>query len=108
MGENINFKSVFDAYDRKFDEIAAADKKAKEAGVLVGRYYKEQIADGYAFYLITKENKTRCKLEVVTGIGDDWVIPRFGESAWVGRKEVVWNIDRRDALVEIFSKTGLN
>lgn len=104
MKSSINFKSIFDAYDNKFEELMASDRKAKKAGVLVGRFYREQIADGYSFYLITKENKTRCKLEVVCGIGDDWTIPRFGEMAWVGKKEVLRNLGHRDKFDEFFMK----
>jgi hypothetical protein len=69
MGESISYKSIFDAHDKKLRDIVAADQEAKAMGQLVGRFYREQIADGYAFYVITKENKTKCKLVVVTGLG---------------------------------------
>jgi hypothetical protein len=108
MGESISYKSIFDAHDKKLRDIVAADQEAKAMGQLVGRFYREQIADGYAFYVITKENKTKCKLVVVTGIGDDWTIPRFGEWAWVGKKEVLWNIGRRDQMDQLFKNTGVD
>ena len=92
------------AWDKKWAELIKSDRAAKKAGVLVGRFYSEPVADGKAIYLITKENKTRCKLELVTGLGDDWSIRRFGDKAWAGRNEVVDNIRWRDGMNAIFGK----
>ena len=52
------------------DKIEQRDKQAKEKGELVGRYIKEQIADGYAIYEIVEELKTKVRIKVCTGIGD--------------------------------------
>jgi len=90
--------------DEKFDEISKADKTAKKNKTLVGRYFKEQIADGYAFYLIVADNGKRCKVERITGIGDDWHIRRFEMNPWVSRREVVDNVERRDAIAALFGR----
>ena len=57
-----------------FKKLQKQDKMAKKVGKLVGRYIDEPWADGNAFYVIVKENKTSVRIRVVTGIGDDWII----------------------------------
>ena len=39
--------------DAAFESMQAEDKEAKAVGEVVGRYVREQIADGYAYYVVT-------------------------------------------------------
>ena len=102
--ENINVKDMLAQWDKKWEEVQYEDKLAKRRKTLVGRYYKEQIADGYAFYLITADTGKRCKVSRITGLGDDWMIRRFEMNPWVSRREVVDNVERRDALNALFGR----
>lgn len=80
------------------------DKMAKAEGRLVGRYLKESIADGYAFYRITKVGKRTATLVHVKGLGDDYRIPMLGDGGTAKLSYVQQNVEWRDALSEIFEK----
>jgi hypothetical protein len=74
------------------------DMEAKEKGVLKGRYINEQYADGYAFYEIIRENKKTVRIRVIKNIGDDWVIPYWGEEATIDKEHALKNIGWRDFM----------
>jgi hypothetical protein len=90
--------------DKKFERILREDKLAKKNKTLVGRFLQEHIADGYAYYLIVADNGKRCKVQQITGLWDDWQIRRFELNPWVSRREVVDNVERRDALNALFGR----
>lgn len=101
----IDFKGDFyTQMDANWALIKKVDQEAKQQGTIVGRYIKEQIADGYAIYIVTKEGKRTSTVEVVTGIGDDWVIPSIGRIGSLKTDYVCANISRRDAIDKIFNK----
>lgn len=89
--------------DDNFKALEEQDKKARRSGTLVGRYIQEQYADGYAFYVITKENKKSVRIHVVSGLGDDWVIPYWGEETSVDKQYALQSIQYRDNLKRIFA-----
>lgn len=72
------------------------DKAAKANGELKGRYVREPIADGYAYYEITKVTKTKVKIKLVTGIGDDYRVNYWGNEATIERAYAESNIKDRD------------
>jgi hypothetical protein len=80
------------------------DKMAKAEGRLVGRYLKEGIADGYAFYRITKVSQRTATLVHIKGIGDNYRVPMLGDGGTAKLSYVQQNVEWRDALSEIFSK----
>jgi len=86
------------------DKLEKTDQKAKAEGKLIGRYIQEQIADGYAYYVIVKENKAAVQIKHVSGLGDDWVIPYWGVKATIKKDFALQNIGYRDNLARIFSK----
>ena len=101
----IDYKQDFcTQMDRNWALIEKVDLEAKEQGTIVGRYIKEQIADGYAIYIVTKEGKRTSTVEVVTGIGDDWVIPSIGRVGSLKTDYVCANIARRDAINKIWKE----
>ena len=85
-----------------WETIIKMDKAAKAQGVLVGRYIDHPFADGAAVYQVTKETKKTCTIEVVTGIGDDWVLPAWGEKITLPRSQVLSFIKSREGLAAIF------
>jgi hypothetical protein len=62
----------------KWEQIVQTDKEAIANNTLVGRYLTHGFADGMAVYQVTKINKKSVRIEVVTGIGDDWILPAWG------------------------------
>src|SRR5271157_5503662 len=73
----------FKVYEDNFRALQDKDAAAKKAGTIVGRFISEPFADGHAYYAIVKEKKTTVDIRVVTGIGDDWRIPYWGDKATV-------------------------
>ncbi len=84
-------------------ELDKIDKEAKEKGTLLYRYISEPVADGQAVYQITKVNKNTVKIEVCTGLGDDWQIPYWGQEATIERDYAEQKIQGKDNLAKIFS-----
>lgn len=89
---------------RNWDALVRDDERAKAEGKLVGRYVDHPYADGHAVYQIVKESARTVRIEVVTGIGDDWVLPAWGRAATISRKLAEELIGRRDALDALFAK----
>lgn len=88
--------------DKNFNLMVEQDADAKKKKQLVGRYVSQPFADGRAYYKIIKENKKTVKMEVVTGIGDDWVLPYWGETPTIDKQFAIDTIKSRDALSKIF------
>ncbi len=61
--------------DDNYKRLIALDARAKRMKRWVGRVYKEQIADGYAHYLIIAESARTFTLKHVMGLGDDYMTP---------------------------------
>jgi hypothetical protein len=91
-------------HDANYDAMVAKDKAAAEKGTLLGRYLNIQIADGYAYYEITKVNKKSCRVRVIRNIGDDWVIPYIGEEGSVPMDYVQQVIRRRENHAKLFGR----
>jgi len=85
-------------WERNWKKIQEKDRKAKEEGVLKGRYIQEQYADGYAIYEIVRENKKSVRIKVCVNIGDDWIIPYWGEEATIDKDHALKNIGWRDHM----------
>lgn len=93
-----------DKWQTNFQKLNEKDLALKKANKLVGRYIKEQFADGYAFYEITKETKTKVGIKVIVNIGDDWVIPYWGQETMIDKNYALNNISVRDSLDKIFGR----
>jgi hypothetical protein len=89
-------KNTLKIYDDNFNKLVEKDAEARKQKTLVGRYIAEQFADGYAYYTIVKENKKTVKMKVVTKLGDDWVIPSWGETPTLDKRYVMSKINFRD------------
>lgn len=61
-----------DKRDKEFEQLWANHEKAREAGEVEGQIYSHPIADGAAYYLVTKAKPlTLCWINV----GDCWQAP---------------------------------
>jgi len=82
---NAAVAKMFKKWDEKFKEIEQKDKAAKQNNMLVGRYIRMPVADGYAFYEIVRENKQTVRIEHITGLGDDKERFRPGKHRFQGQ-----------------------
>lgn len=70
MDEDGNFKDEFFQYVQR--EWVKADKRSKEATSLVGKLFGLGVADGLAWYVVTKENKKTARVEWRGFCPDRW------------------------------------
>jgi len=96
-------KLLIESWQKKIKEFEKTDREAKKQGQLVGRYIKESIADGYAYYKIVKEGKKSVEIRHIKGIGDDYMISYWGKQATINKDYAKKSIEFRDKLSEIFS-----
>lgn len=100
-----NWETVDRIMKENWEGLVAADKAAKAAGSLVGRYLTHPYADGQAVYQITKATTRTATIRVVTGLGDDWVLPAWGTQATLTRGQVERFIQQREGLAKLFGGT---
>lgn len=56
-------KTMMAHYDRAHELMSEMDKVAKKLGTFVGRWVRFQVADGYAWYVVVRENKHSFQLK---------------------------------------------
>lgn len=95
-------KNIEKVYKENWNKLFKKDQELKEKGELVGRFIQESYADGFAVYTIKTIKGKKALIQVVTGIGDDWRIPYWGDKALIDLKYAVQNIERRDTLNKLF------
>jgi len=103
--KEINWKdsnswNVMEENRKLLDEI---DKEAKDKGELLWRTIQEPFADGYAVYQIIKVNKKTARIRCCSGLGDDWMIPYWGEETSVDLDYVESKIQQKDAMAAFFA-----
>jgi hypothetical protein len=91
-------------WDDALAKIQTQDKAAATAGKLIGRYITEPFADGHAYYQIVGETRTKVRIQVCTGIGDDWTIPYWGESAMIEKRYALQSIESRETMEKFFAR----
>lgn len=101
-----NFKgmSFVEMIKKNWEALEECDRKAKARGELKGRYIAEPYADGKAVYQIIREDKKTVRIRVCTGLGDDWVLPYWGEETSIDKNYAIQRIAQRDALAELFGR----
>lgn len=98
-------KDAFKAMDENMARLKRIDAEAKKKSSLLWRFIREPHADGAAFYQIIRVNKGgTVRIKVCTGIGDDWVIPYWGEEATIDAVYALNNIKFRDLMAEKVKK----
>lgn len=100
----VNEYNFEDVWRKNTQQLEECDQKAKKEGILVGRYISEPYADGQAVYQIIRENKKTVRIKVCTGIGDDWILPYWGEEATIDKNYVIKKLEFRDHLNKVFRK----
>lgn len=101
---NQEIEKWLEEMEQNFQKLIEEDNRAKERGQLIGRYIAEPYADGKAYYKIIGETKTTVKIRVITGIGDDWIIPYWGVETNIDKNYVKNKLEFRDYMDGVFSK----
>ena len=98
------YKEIDAIQDRNWEKLQEADQKAKEAGKLVGRYIQESIADGYAIYLIIRENKETVRVRWLSDVcPGNYSVAYLGRGqATVNKKYALLSIRGRDNMEKLF------
>lgn len=89
--------------DENWKKVVERDAYCRQQDKLVGRYVQEPYADGYAYYEIVRENKKSVRLRVIQNIGDDWVLPYWGEEYTATKEYVLNSLAHRDRIEELHS-----
>lgn len=90
--------------DREFSEMAAEDKAAKDASTLIGRYVRESIADGYAYYRVVGIKGLIAVVDHIH-ICDGYRVPMIESMGGeIPLKYARENIQMRDKWDELFAK----
>lgn len=71
--------------EQNWKNLQMLDEEARQRGLLVGRYITHAFADGQAVYQIVAENRKTIRIQVVRGLGDDWVLPAWGVEATIDK-----------------------
>ncbi|MDP3025904.1 MAG: hypothetical protein Q8O10_10290 [candidate division Zixibacteria bacterium] len=99
-----DFKKLDKIWKENWAQLKRQDEEAKKKGTIIGGFLTEPIADGKAIYQIVRETKVQVLIKVCTGLGDDWVIPYWGEKAVIDKEYAIQSIRRGDGLNQIFKR----
>ena len=104
--ENVARATDLDAWlknhNHNFNQLMKLDWQAKQAGSLIGRVISHPFADGRAYYQVIKATQRSVRIRVCTGLGDDWVLPAWGEESTIQRIIAEEFIQRQDKMDELF------
>ncbi len=98
----VKTSAMLNKWNTNFSNMIEKDMKSKKEKKLVGRYISHPVADGSAFYLITRENKKTVSIELVRDIGDDYRTRYWGEKATIQKVYAKQEIQTRDKLAQMF------
>lgn len=91
--------------EKNLEHLKAIDSFAKKKRQLQFRYFYVNVADGRAFYQITKVTKTRATVTLCDGIClDNYADRVLGEEAVIPLEQAQGFVEQRDKLEELFSK----
>jgi hypothetical protein len=114
MRELLNLNAPFDwdkhsskefdvRWKKQRDLMEELEKHAYDAKSMTGRLLYFPMADSHAVYLVTKVNKTTCRVQWLD-VGDGWEDARLGESGSLPLSFVHDEICRKDQMRKLFSK----
>jgi hypothetical protein len=92
--------------DHNLNVLEGIDKEQKAKGEILWRYFRRNVADGYAYYQIIKVTKKTATIKVCRGIClDEWTDNMLGEENTLPLKMIEELMYSRDALETLFGKT---
>ena len=94
--------AILTLINANFGKLQNCDAEAKQNGTLVGRYISHPYADGKAFYQIIAESGRKVTIKSCKGLGDDWVLPAWGEECEISKDTAHLFIAQREAMENLF------
>lgn len=77
-----DFDAMQGAYRRNFALLFAGDCEAVKRGDVVGRYFREAVEDGYAYYVVSEDLADGwVRIQLAHGVGTDTPVAYYGEEA---------------------------
>lgn len=97
----------WDSYSKRIkeaeDRVEAKDAAARAAGTLVGRCYRESVADGYALYEITRVTARTVTLKHIK-IGDGYMSALLGGGGTFPRHRIEAIIKANDKFRDLCAR----
>jgi len=91
--------------DNNLNVLEGIDREQKAKGEILWRYFRRNVADGYAYYQIIKVTKKTAVVKICRGIClDEWTDNLLGEECSLPIQKVQELMYNRDALDNLFSK----
>jgi hypothetical protein len=100
---NASINEWLKVHDDNLNWLFELDRRAREAGSLVGRYFAVPVADGRAFYQVIKEFKKNVILQHISEVGDDWMDHHFGHGGSFPKTEILRYVNREHTINELFA-----
>ena len=89
--------------EHNYDVLKKIDREQRDKGELLWRYFRRNVADGYAYYQVVKVTKKSAIVEVCRGIClDEWTDNMLGDSSQLPIKIVDDLIKQKDAMEKLF------
>ena len=103
---DVDWKDYNKEFDRYFaDEMAKS--KALSEGIRIGKIFDIVVADGYAYYEISKVFKTKVHLKWRRDLCPDrYMDHHFRDGGSFDRQDVEGYIERQEAMFKIFAKSN--
>jgi hypothetical protein len=106
IGEDFSkIDEMIENSNKNLEHLKAIDSFAKKKRQFLFRYFYVNVADGRAFYQITKVTKTRATVTLCDGIClDNYADRVLGEEAVIPLEQAQGFVEQRDKIEELFSK----
>jgi len=89
--------------DNNLNVLEGIDREQKAKGEILWRYFRRNVADGYAYYQIVKVTKKTAVVKICRGIClDEWTDNLLGEECSLPIQKVQELIYSRDAMAKLF------
>jgi hypothetical protein len=99
-----DIKTVIKNSGLNFNHLVELDREAVQNNSLVGRYFHRPVADGRAFYQVTKVSRNKAYVQLCDGIClDNYCDSILGGGGWFSLSIIQDQIRRMDGLRELHS-----
>lgn len=75
------FDAMCEAYQRNFERLRTCDAEAQKNGGMVGRYFREMVDEGHAYYVVIEDMGKRVRVVLAQGVGTDTPALGYGLEA---------------------------
>lgn len=89
--------------EHNLNVLEGIDTEQRDKGELLWRYFRRNVADGYAYYQIVKVTSLSASVEVCRGIClDEWTDDMLGEKCTLPKSVIQSLINQKDAIERLF------